>query len=420
MSKLKLVLAAFLLAPALAFGQVTIGTGATRAAPVANQSSLMPARIYVNPDTLPKRNPGSSIEKFVQTCTGTYADCHAADTNSVNTPNRYAIGYNSGSFRVACGSSHFAFDDPIVYPGERGRTHAHQFSGNNSTSSGTDVANLENIGTSTCGGGILNRSGYWWPLLAYHCPAGSTDGCTRARDGEVIPAGDSNFYYKCAYAFNCQTGGNGGTPIQWFPVGFNVIAGNPNAIADQDGRVLWRCNNAAGTEMWRGGHIPNTTELAGMAGGPCVDLEPSVTFPICWDGVNARSPGLSQSHVDTAAGYLSQFNTGCQGNTAFPVLLPELGLNIHIAVNTADIPYLRLSSDWPKSSGRAAGITMHSDYIHGWSSRAITELGGLTVKEAILRECFMSNNGGPPYQHSDCHNNILGSPGRDGKWWSLY
>lgn len=417
--KFKHAIAALMLLPSLALAQFTIGTGAPEAAPVANQSGIMPARIYINPETMPKKNPAVSGEQFKLTCVGTYAECHAADTNNTNTPNRYALDWNSGSFRVVCGPSHFAFDDPIVYPGERARTHGHQFSGNDSTSSGSDVANLENIGKSTCHGGILNRSAYWWPLLAYHCPAGSTDGCTRSRDGEVIAAEELNFYYKCAMAFSCQTGGNGGTRIQWFPIGFNVIAGNPNATVEQDGRVLWRCNNASGTELFRSGHIPTPAELAGMS-EPCVDLEPSVSFPICWDGVNARSPGLSQSHVDTAAGYLSYYYTGCQGNTAFPVLLPELGLNIHIPIKTADIPYVRLSSDWPKSSGRPAGITMHSDYIHGWSSRAIPEFGGLTVKEAIMRECYMATFGGPPYQHSDCHNNLLGDPARNGNFWTLY
>ena len=353
----------------VANAQINVGDGAARPAPVAAQTGMQAGKIYVDLKTIVKRRPNFNVDRIFKTCTGTFADCLALNFN--NAPNRYGSAFNSGSFRVGCAFSHMAFDDPIFWPGQAGRTHLHSFFGNTSTSAASDMTNMANSGNSTCAGGTLNRTGYWIPTLIYHCPAGSTDGCTRSRDGEVFPPTTGNFYYKCAYAFPCDTGGNGGTPLRWWPVGFRMIGGNPNATTDQDGRVAWRCHDTAGNELYKGGHIPQDNELrtgaipAGGTYGPCVGVEISISFPICWDGVNIDSPTTHSSHIDTAATYLANFYTGCQGNTAFPVLVPELGLNINAPANPADVKYLRLSSDQPKSSGIPAGVTAHADWVNG-------------------------------------------------------
>ena len=395
----------------------SIGSGAQKAPKVNEQVGMPAGKIYVNLSTIPKARPSFKVERVMNSFTGPYS----SGNQEVNVPKYFASSITTGAFRVSCKFSHAAFDDPIVWPGQAGRTHLHQFFGNTLTRSSTVLDNMASSGDSTCAGGIFNRTGYWTPTLVYHCPAGSTDGCNTARDGEVkvVDAG-ANFYYKCSMGFDCRTGGNGGTPLQWWPVGFRMIAGNPNATTDQDGRILWRCLDSGGLELWRGGHIPTDAELAAAGGaGACTGLEASVTFPICWDGVNITSPGLAQGHVDTARPYHENWNTGCQGNTAFPVLTPEISLNLTFGVNASDIKYLRLSSDPPKSSGVSAGVTMHSDWVNGWSTRVVPEFGNMTVTDAILKECYSLQL--VEARGRDCHNHLLGNPSGDGiNWLTLF
>lgn len=72
---------------------------------------------------------------------------------------------NGGQFRVNCEFSHFAYDDPILYPGVPGAAHLHMFFGNTYTNAHTTQETLEDSGSGTCNGQELNRSGYWVPAM---------------------------------------------------------------------------------------------------------------------------------------------------------------------------------------------------------------------------------------------------------------
>ena len=69
----------------------------------------------------------------------------------------------SGFFRVTCEVSHFAYDDPIVFPGQPGAAHLHMFFGNTEANAYSTFDSLLNTGTSTCNGQDLNRTAYWVP-----------------------------------------------------------------------------------------------------------------------------------------------------------------------------------------------------------------------------------------------------------------
>ena len=71
----------------------------------------------------------------------------------------------SGSFRTMCSLAKMAFDDPIVFPGQPGKSHLHMFFGNTAVSGNSTAASIKSTGNGTCKGGTLNRTAYWTPAM---------------------------------------------------------------------------------------------------------------------------------------------------------------------------------------------------------------------------------------------------------------
>ncbi|RYF04348.1 MAG: DUF1996 domain-containing protein, partial [Oxalobacteraceae bacterium] len=69
-----------------------------------------------------------------------------------------------GAFRFICNPGQLLADDPIVYPGQPGRSHLHQFFGNTAANANSSYASLRTSGESTCNN-MLNRSAYWIPAM---------------------------------------------------------------------------------------------------------------------------------------------------------------------------------------------------------------------------------------------------------------
>jgi hypothetical protein len=69
-----------------------------------------------------------------------------------------------GAFRFICNPAHLAKDDPIVYPGQAGKSHLHQFFGNTAANANSTYESLRTTGQSTCNS-PLNRSAYWMPAM---------------------------------------------------------------------------------------------------------------------------------------------------------------------------------------------------------------------------------------------------------------
>jgi hypothetical protein len=126
-----------------------------------------------------------------------------------------------GSFRTQCGLATFAFDDPIVYPGQPGASHLHMFFGNTGINARSTSATLVTSGNSTCRGGTLNRTAYWVPALF------------DTRTGEVLTPDEATIYYKSGYAIDYRV-------IQSFPAGLRMIAGDKASTGKQE-HISWRC-----------------------------------------------------------------------------------------------------------------------------------------------------------------------------------
>lgn len=268
-------------------------------------------------------------------------------------------GDGVGAFRLMCGFSHMAYDDPIVRPGQPGASHLHSFFGNTALDGNTTADNITSIGNGTCGGGTLNRSGYWVPSII--------DTAT----GVPVTPHSLTVYYKSGY---------GGVPageITVPPAGMRMIAGVASAMgpigsAPWDREVSWNCQDgtASGT--------PQTPGISRCAPGQLLKME--IKFPQCWDGVNLDSPDHKSHMSHTTVG-------GCPAS--HPVAIPQITYGVFWTTPPEGTSTWRLASDM--YSGGDGGYSGHGDWFNGWD-------------EATLRSwtlnCVTAGN--------DCHVGNLG------------
>ncbi len=260
-----------------------------------------------------------------------------------------------GAFRTSCDYSHMAFDDPIVYPGQSGKSHLHVFFGNTGIDAHSTNKSINESGNSTCRGGIVNRSGYWVPAMI------------DMRTGAPVKPKTANFYYKTGYS--------GVTPesVKFLPEGLRMIAGDAkNARAG--GAFRYKCAN----HFERNGHAIRDANCA--VGDEFLQ---EIFFPQCWDGKNLDSPD-HKSHMAYPVN-----GRGCP--RSHPVPLPEITFNIVYAVAEPNQPtFWRLSSDL-YDLRQPGGYSAHGDWWNGWKKE---------VMEAFVKGCDNTS--------SDCHSHLLG------------
>ncbi len=269
-----------------------------------------------------------------------------------------------GAFRIVCAPSHMNNDDPIVYPGQLGRAHHHTFFGNTNIDYKTNVVTISEQGNSTCKGGIMNRSSYWVPSMI-----------NTVTNAPILPD-ETIFYYKKHLRIPFSV------PVSVPPKGLRMIAGNMFAKTATESKALFTCQPPSGSgQVMTGWHKSIQNCALGW------DMQMTVSFPMCWDGVNLDSPD-HQSHM----AYNSNTNTSANKCPAtHPVALPHVEVNFKYKSTTAtDFTKWRLSSDnYDKSL--PAGYSSHSDWINGWNQ---------TFLEGIVANCLNKN--------VDCHAHLLG------------
>lgn len=262
--------------------------------------------------------------------------------------------WNNGEFRVSCNFSHMLQDDSIVKFGQVGASHWHTFFGNSQSDANSTSQSLMTSGSSSCDGGIMNRSSYWVPSIV--------DTST----GTLIAPSSGNFYYKTESA----------NKVVSVPKGLKIIAGDVNSTAKQE-HIHWWCadkgdNNTAGDQ----GYIP-----ACAVGNHLIAV---INFPNFWDGVNLDSPN-HKSHMS----YIH--------DATHPVQIPDITYNIRYDVRSGDdTSKWRLSSDMygPNIPG---GYSLHGDYMFGWS---IDPISGKNFSEIFWTGCLKSA--------LNCGNSLLG------------
>lgn len=265
-----------------------------------------------------------------------------------------------GSFRLTCGYSHMAFDDPIVFPGKPGASHLHTFFGNTSTDGLTTTESLLGAKSSTCAGGIANLSSYWEPSMI------------DVKTGRAVVPSRYIVYYKKSY--------NGLTneEIKAPPNGLRMVTGrSATATGPSTERyppyiARFKCDSGAYT-----GTIP-----ACPAGS---ELHAELSFQNCWDGQNLDSPD-HRSHMAYAK---AQTDDRCPAS--HPVPIPTITMNvIYVVEPGADASHYRLSSDkYPLD--QPGGYSFHGDVWIAWDE---------DIKATWVKNCINAGK--------DCHAYLLG------------
>jgi hypothetical protein len=274
-----------------------------------------------------------------------------------------------GEFRTVCTFSHMSFDDPIVFPGQPGRSHLHTFFGNTGVNANSTAESISGTGNSTCRGGIANRSSYWVPTLI------------DTKDNTPIKPGKIMVYYKAGLL--------PASKVQPLPAGLRIIAGDPNAKGPHPEvfSSRWKCI----------GGPKNQNGLYQASIGNCdvgASLYQEVFFPQCWDGVNLDSPD-HKSHMSYTVMVPNQ--TGSRESrrrecpSTHPVILPLISYNVTYVVYEKDAPLRwRLSSDMYDRS-LPGGYSSHGDWFNGWKT---------DISDAFVRHCIEVQK--------DCHAHLLG------------
>lgn len=339
-------------------------------------------------------------------------------------------------FRTHCNYSHHAWEDPILYPNRRGpygNSHLHTFFGNTEMGADSTYQTLRTTGGSTCAGGPINRSGYWYPSVLKDNAIG--DGKTM-----IVKPNMAVVYYVV---------GKGAGPLAHrFPRGFQYISGfdlgdptlsaraaeltaaraasvagggydGPNAYEELtnsqngvNGFLGWKCESSIG------GNHPNAVRVPGWTGSyqPYLkndDGTPTMICPTgemigfvtntqtCWDGVNLWSPN-GRSHVR----YPFRNNSG--RSNLCPTgwfRLPSFQLIIWFSQDGEDD-----TKNWYFSSDRVPGGTTykngetgHSDWYGAWDWEEMTawmvNCTGITTE---------TQTGNP----QECDNSTLGDGNR--------
>ena len=311
--------------------------GASPAAPSHQHSSFLPV---IDNAKIPAPTVGASAVQI-------------RNTSYVSHPN--ADG--TGQFRTECKFSHMNYDDPIVYPGQKGVSHLHTYFGNTGANYASTRESIEATGRSTCNGGTANRTGYWIPALI------------DTKDGTPLKPYGIMVYYKTGYIR--------GDDVQPFPAGLRMVSGDMKSSSPQTYQV-WLCTSPSGDKQTSYAAIPADCPVG-------YTITATISFPFCWDGVNLDSPD-HKSHMSWSV--WNGNRSVCP--TSHPVELPMITENIKYKVTEAGAPgRWRLASD-NYGTDKPGGYSLHADWFNGWDPK---------IQSLWVKNCLKANR--------DCHVDLL-------------
>ena len=231
---------------------------------------------------------------------------------------------------VECNFVRHLVADPIVYPGQPGAGHLHDFFGNTTTDAHSTYASLL-AGDSSCG--LANDTGAYW------VPAASGA-------GGLLDPRDADFYYRVV---------TDPARLQPFPAGLRIIAGDGHATSGQSKKVVyWDCEN--------GGDDTNRTAPVDCGRGI---VSAHVRFPDCWNGVGLDS-----------ADHKSHMAYSVSGPGAYQICP---------STHPVPVPRLIYKLEWPLHDGArltlssGSAFTLHGDFVNSWDQREL---------ERLVRDCL--------------------------------
>jgi len=324
------------------------GNPAPAWARVCEVKTTVPAPLPM-PANAPTAGPSIDTQKTWYGFIG-YNDTRVTETSELPAPG----GVNSGAIRMVCDPSHMGFDDPLVYPGQPGKSHLHTFFGNTAVDAYSTAASIATSGASTCRGGVADRSAYWVPTMI-----------DTKTDRPLRPLAIM-VYYK-------NHGLGDPKSIQEIPVGLRMIAGK-SSNATADGPFTYRCIGGSTNGK-------SSKSIPGCEKGTY--LRAQLDFPECWDGKNLDSPD-HMSHMTY------RFGSTCPAS--HPVPIPKLSYLVDYPAITGDIDKRwRLSSDM-YDKNLPGGYSAHGDFVNGWEPE---------VMRTFVNDCNRAR--------ADCHAHLLGN-----------
>jgi len=268
---------------------------------------------------------------------------------------------DEGAFRFTCGGDGpIAYDDPILYPAQPGKSHLHLAWGAMEFDAFLTPERLAKVSNSNCNAGPfpLNRSSYWMPAVI--------DDQQQVHRPDLIAV-----YYKRAKASSPYcTAGNPrqvGTCVD-LPNGIRFIFGWDPTHPDEPAQgMAWYCTGGTG------GHFTNLDDLFNSGCKAGDTLVGDLTAPDCWNGKDLDSP----DHRSHMAGRQQDGYGNAKCPATHPYVIPQTE-NKAMWTVTADMIGTRpdgtkfsrvgLSSDAMKP-GAKAGVTLHGDYWEHWDER---------------------------------------------------
>jgi Domain of unknown function (DUF1996) len=240
-------------------------------------------------------------------------------------------------FVTRCNYTHTNTDDPIVFPGQRGAAHSHDFFANRSTKYNSTYERLRAFkGTTratrsgtTCVN-AADKSAYWIPTTSWSGESGT----------RILEPSTAHFYYR--------SGGKG--DVEPPPPGLKVV---PNT------HVNWRCAQETAVTP-----SPPTQCSSGA-------LVVTIRFPDCLaEGSNGQLLTDSDDHRRHMAYAESQSDGTRQCPITHPNPVATLFMEVKFKIPTTS-GTVTLSSDHPDVP---PGSTMHADFFNAWDQDKLTAL----------------------------------------------
>jgi hypothetical protein len=274
-----------------------------------------------------------------------------------------------GAFRFFCTAGQLLQDDPLVYPGQPGVSHLHQFAGNTGTNASSNYQSLRTSGGTTCGNSAapVQRSAYWIPAML--------DGVGNAVKPDKIMT-----YYKRIPASNPACGAPDAAHVGYctdlpnglrFIFGYNMTTGLTGPLdtnwAGYDSIRFTCVDREGGATAGPATGIYHSLAEVVAAGCPAnAWLNVAATIPDCWDGVNLDTAD-HRSHMAPANGAYIAVGDHRACPADHPYLIDNISAQFFF---TTDANFV--AGKWHLSSdemvpGAIPGSTMHMDYWEAWS-----------------------------------------------------
>lgn len=267
------------------------------------------------------------------------------------------VGTGHGAFQADCTFSHSSADDPIVFPGQPGKSHRHEFFGARTTNAFSTAESIRQSGTTCIRHNSQNeradRSAYWVPALYVN--------------GRLVRATKLGAYYT--------TGFRRIQAIRPFPAGLKIVAGSASGGPQEvNGERVWAFLCPGGTL------VNGTTTQAPTCRTNRMYM--TIRFPDCWNGVDLDSADHS-SHM----AYSRRTGPGLERScpTTHPWMMPQLAIQLRYP--TAGGPGVRLAPG-PVN-------TAHADFFNGWDPSIQRRL----VEDCLNTDEYCGGNDAPVPGH---------------------